>query len=605
MLFNIKNFISLINRSSINFNLQSQIIFSTNLLIYILIIVITPWSIKILEKQINRKTIIFVNEINLLLKTNIISLDNKNNSSNIVSFLENFYENTNNIRYILFIDKDGISYGIPYNYNEILNLTKHDTDDSNKIRSRLNFILKDEFGISLLIATNLESNNLNNLFASSEVIILFLMPFLILIVLNLILNRLSITTNLNELLEAIKNIKKGYFSKRIKLNFKSDFKDLILNFNEMGRSLEIYEEKNKEQLLNEKKKLESLFATIADGTIFLDMNLKVVLLNTAALKILGLKTKTRFIGYYIWDCLPINLQKTMFLMLKKVLFQSTKVIFLSEFADEKIQISKRFVRISINIIYDSEDLYRIPLGIGLTLQDNTKELELNNTQNRFISNISHELRTPLFNIKSFIETIQEYDYSLSVWQKKYFLNIVNEETNRLTRLVNDILFVSKLDSLKINFLETIDLIGTINQALANYQLAARNKKIYLHSLISINKSTLKANKDLILQVLINLIGNALKFTHKNGEIIIRAYTIDQETCSKLRIEIADTGIGINESYLTDIFQRFYRIENDVHTLKGTGLGLSIVKNILREHYSTINVISRYNIGALFWFDLDL
>ena len=84
----------------------------------------------------------------------------------------------------------------------------------------------------------------------------------------------------------------------------------------------------------------------------------------------------------------------------------------------------RFIfRIILNIIYDSEDRNRVPIGIGVTLQDTTKELELDKTQNRFMSNISHELRTPLFNIKSFIETIQEYDYTLSAWQKRYFLNI--------------------------------------------------------------------------------------------------------------------------------------------------------------------------------------
>ena len=112
----------------------------------------------------------------------------------------------------------------------------------------------------------------------------------------------------------------------------------------------------------------------------------------------------------------------------------------------------------------------------------------------------------------------------------------------------------------------------------------------------------KGNKDLLLQVLINLIGNALKFTHKGGEIIIRAYLL---TNKKIRIEILDTGIGIDELYWQNIFQRFYRVENEVHFLKGTGLGLSIVKNALAEHRTNINLVSKYNIGSVFWFDLTM
>ena len=107
------------------------------------------------------------------------------------------------------------------------------------------------------------------------------------------------------------------------------------------------------------------------------------------------------------------------------------------------------------------------------------------------------------------------------------------------------------------------------------------------------------NSNLLLQVLINLIGNALKFTHKDGAIIIQAYEIG----SKVRIEIIDSGIGISFRSKKKIFNRFVRDENEVHTLKGTGLGLSIVDTILQNHNSTINVSSKKDVGSVFWFDL--
>jgi two-component system sensor histidine kinase NblS len=289
--------------------------------------------------------------------------------------------------------------------------------------------------------------------------------------------------------------------------------------------------------------------------------------------------------------------------LQKMLINSNSAMFYGEFSNEVVQLPKKYVRIILNIIYDSQGRNKIPIGIGLTLQDTTKELELDKTQNRFMSNISHELRTPLFNIKSFIETIEEYDYTLSSWQKRYFLGIINKETNRLARLVNDILCISKLDSIKNISLNSMDLIETFNQTVANCQITAHDKDLYLHTELSFNKTIVKGNKDLLLQVLINLVGNALKFTYNKGEIIIRAYQIGEGKSNKIRIEIADTGIGIVYDYQEDIFQRFYRIENNVHTLKGTGLGLSIVKTILLQHNTTINVISRYNVGSVFWFDL--
>ena len=149
----------------------------------------------------------------------------------------------------------------------------------------------------------------------------------------------------------------------------------------------------------------------------------------------------------------------------------------------------------------------------------------------------------------------------------------------------------------------MDLIETFNQTVANCQITAHDKDLYLHTELSFNKTIVKGNKDLLLQVLINLVGNALKFTYNKGEIIIRAYQIGEGKSNKIRIEIADTGIGIVYDYQEDIFQRFYRIENNVHTLKGTGLGLSIVKTILLQHNTIINVISRYNVGSVFWFDL--
>jgi signal transduction histidine kinase len=145
----------------------------------------------------------------------------------------------------------------------------------------------------------------------------------------------------------------------------------------------------------------------------------------------------------------------------------------------------------------------------------------------------------------------------------------------------------------------------IQQTIFNYQLSAHQKTLFLLAKIQPNISLVQGNGDLLTQVIVNLIGNSLKFTYPNGKILLRAYRVDYLTRFKIRIELLDTGIGIDQAFKNIIFNRFVKQENDVYNLNGTGLGLAIVKSILKEHQSSIRVITRQNIGSVFWFDLNI
>jgi two-component system sensor histidine kinase NblS len=264
-------------------------------------------------------------------------------------------------------------------------------------------------------------------------------------------------------------------------------------------------------------------------------------------------------------------------------------------------------------------------GIAVTMQDLTREVELNAAQSRFISNVSHELRTPLFNIKSYVETLYEMGDQLSDTDKQEFLGIANAETDRLTRLVNDVLDLSRLESHpSVQFTE-LDLRPGLEQTLRSYQLNASDKQVELDLEASIDLPDILGNWDLLLQVLDNLVGNALKFSRSGSRIVLRAYTwpdscvmgplpedsLKAPQCEmvsplpKLRVEVSDTGYGISEDKQQRIFERFYRVENAVHTEVGTGLGLSIVRGILEKHSSVIRMASEPDVGTTFWFDLPL
>ncbi|MDY6805523.1 MAG: ATP-binding protein [Cyanobacteriota bacterium] len=516
------------------------------------------------------------------------------------------------------------------------------------------------------------------------------------VILGAVFNALTITQPIKELLEGVTNIAKGNFQKRVDLPFGGELGELILSFNEMAERLESYEEQNIEELTAEKAKLETLVSTIADGAVLLDANLQVILINPTARRIFGWENKT-VIGQNVVDYLPVSVQ----IELARPLYQITAgELEGGEFRCSITEPNKRTMRILLTTVllhkapeteslcksclYDEGDscsisdrpaalectlyasdstqnpnpIYRESLkGIAMTVQDITREVELNEAKSQFISNVSHELRTPLFNIKSFIETLHDYGQDLTEDQRLEFLETANYETDRLTRLVNDVLDLSRLESCRIYQFEAIDIVQPIEQTMRTYQLNAKDKGIELSQELEPNLPPILGHYDLLLQVLANLVGNALKFTEPGGKVIIRAYLLEQESNQKkasdlegqleeklenidnnseegdreerwritphpyfaangnsslnipqrpvVRIEIADTGSGIEPKEQQAIFDRFYRVENRVHTLEGTGLGLSIVKNIIEKHHSKVNLVSEVDIGTTFWFDLTV
>jgi len=507
------------------------------------------------------------------------------------------------------------------------------------------------------------------------------------VILGAVFNALTITQPIKELLEGVKNIAKGNFKQRINLPFGGELGELILSFNEMAERLESYEEQNIEELTAEKAKLETLVSTIADGAVLLDANLQVILINPTARRIFGWEGKN-VIGHNVVDYLPVSVQ----IELARPLYQiAGGELERGEFRCSIAEPNKRTMRILLttvllhkapeteslcnsclyhedNTCTDSDrpaavectlyannstvhpnNIYRESLkGIAMTVQDITREVELNEAKSQFISNVSHELRTPLFNIKSFIETLHDYGADLSEAERREFLETANHETDRLTRLVNDVLDLSRLESCRIYQFEAIDIAQPIEQTMRTYQLNAKDKGIELSQEVEPDLPPILGHYDLLLQVLANLVGNALKFTEYGGKVVIRAYLLESKQNPNLthqlgektgdiieeekdreegwritphpylsaaknsslnrspkmvRIEISDTGSGIEPKDQQAIFERFYRVENRVHTLEGTGLGLSIVKNIIEKHHSKVNLVSEVGVGTTFWFDL--
>jgi two-component system sensor histidine kinase NblS len=621
------------------FTLQTKLMATATLAVSLLMSSLTFWAVNSIQQEAQMNDTRFGRDLGLLLASNVAPLIAEDNLTEVARFSTRFYGSTSSVRYMIYADGEGnIFFGIPFSQTEVKNsltLQRHlELPDNHGGNTQLpltrQHLTPDGQVTDVFIPINHEGKYLGVLaiginpnptaVASSnltrDVTIAVFVSIWAMVILGGVFNALTITKPIKELLLGVKNIAAGNFKQRINLPLEGELGELILSFNEMAEKLEKYEEQNIEELTAEKAKLETLVSTIADGAILLDSDLKLILVNPTARRMFGWEGRN-IIGENLLEYLPQELE----IELNKPLHTIAKVKIINQDQDQiyaEILPHRSEFRITVN--QPSYHTFRILLtqvldqqrenvkGIVMTVQDITREAELNEAKSQFISNVSHELRTPLFNIKSFIETLLEYGDDLSKTEKQEFLQTANYETDRLTRLVNDVLDLSRLESCRIYQFTSIDLSQLIDQTLRTYQLNAKDKNIKLIQEIEPDLPLIWGHYDLLLQVFTNLVGNSLKFTLQGGKIAIRAYPVkcnmkNTDGFSHVRVEISDTGIGIAPEDQEAIFDRFFRVENRVHTLEGTGLGLSIVKNILEKHHTQIDLISEVGVGTTFWFDL--
>lgn len=594
---------------------------------------LTFWAVNTIQVDARLNDTRFGSDLGLLLAANVAPLVGEDNRSELAKFSHRFYSSTSSIRYMLYADTDGeIFFGIPFSDSEVQNsltirrkiqlpenftdrsdlpmVRQHITPDGEVTDVFVPLVYEGKYLGVLAIGTNPNPTAVTSSHLTRDVTVAVFVSIWVMVILGAVFNALQITKPIRQLVIGVRNIAKGNFKQRVDLPVGAgvELSELIDSFNDMAERLERYEEQNIEELTAEKAKLETLVSTIADGAVLLDTNLQIVLVNPTARRIFGWENKHvegENALYTFPVAVQVELTRPLHQMARGELREEAEFrIALTEPSDARHAETTRTIRILLNSVLDS--MRENVRGIAVTVQDITREAELNEAKSQFISNVSHELRTPLFNIKSFIETLHEYGEELTEEEQHEFLETANRETDRLTRLVNDVLDLSRLESSKVYHFEAVDLSQPIEQILRTYQLNAKDKGIELCQDIEPNLPPVFGHYDLLLQVFANLLGNALKFTEPGGKVVLRAYSIESEHHSDeplVRVEVSDTGIGIDCADQEAIFDRFFRVENRVHTLEGTGLGLSIVKNIIDRHRSKVCLVSEVGIGTTFWFDL--
>lgn len=241
-------------------------------------------------------------------------------------------------------------------------------------------------------------------------------------------------------------------------------------------------------------------------------------------------------------------------------------------------------------------------GWLVIVRDITSVRRLEGIEKEFITNVSHELRTPLTSIKMAAESLRMGAIENPKFKERFLSNI-QREADRLTRLVNELLVISNLEDAKTTLhLSSFDLGTLLEDVMSTMEPHARVNDIGLVGEFPDILPTMYADRDRLLQVLINLVDNAIKCNRPNGTVTLKVEITGQD----IHAQIIDTGIGIPDIDLPRIFNRFFRVDKSRSRVTGgTGLGLSIVKDIVEAHQGTINVESTLNVGTTFHIHLPV
>lgn len=452
------------------------------------------------------------------------------------------------------------------------------------------------------VMVGLSGNIINQISSTTRASLLFVFVVAwVVFALVILLNTYLITRELRILHHGVRKISTGEFGYKIQgKGVSAEVRELFDAFNDMSSRLHLYEEQNVEQLTLEKNKLEAVLMSIANGVVVCDNFDNVVLINNQAQKLLEvtedeiLKTKIQL--YCDSDgelCFKEKIEQ----------FKDTPLdIMETKPLDFNIEVDKRVIKAVISPMFSRNKDY---VGYIIVLIDVTKETEMDKIRGHFISNVSHELRTPVTVLRSYIDTLFNFGNEFDFSTQKEFIGVMNKEIIRLNRMVNDILDFSRLESTNVRLeKKNCNIIMLIENCINSMQVLGQERNLTFSIMKEPDLPDIMLNEGSIERAVKNLISNAIKYSPEGGRIKIRAERARMGEYVEVSIE--DQGSGISEEYQNRIFDRFFRIENDTHTIKGTGLGLHLVKiSIEKHHNGQVFVQSKLNEGSTFGFRLPI
>ncbi len=390
----------------------------------------------------------------------------------------------------------------------------------------------------------------------------------------------TITNPIENLTQGARRIAGGDFSYKLRVQSDDEIGTLTTTFNDMAKVLK----GTLEEIDKERNKLRTLFLYLTDGVAAFDQNGLLLHINRAAQELLGARCEegcSSFDDMFGFARLPVPFGELLRLPSHQNLVQDAVV-------------GERILKMHFAAFHMDASEDNFSAGVIAVIHDVTEQQRLENSRREFIADVSHELRTPLTNVKSYTETVLENE-DLPRASVRRFLGVVLSETDRMIRIVKDLLVLSRLENRKMEWkrapFSVPELLERVYEAM---RIEAQRSGHHMTLDADGPEGEVIGDRERIEQVMVNVVSNAVKYTRENGEIRIRAF----QEGSWVRITVSDNGVGIPKEDLPRIFERFYRVDKArSREMGGTGLGLAIAKEIVEAHGGRIEIQSELEKGT--------
>lgn len=393
----------------------------------------------------------------------------------------------------------------------------------------------------------------------------------------------NVTKPIQEITSVAKKIAHGDFKNRVYIKSSDEIGILADTFNIMTEKLN----ETISEMSDKNTKLQSVLTSITEGLFAVDKSYKIILINPIAMAFFGIEDENVY-GKHILEVIRNNQLYNAFKDILDNNHIGKKEITIDHPVMKILKIHTNFIRLDM-------DPNRI-IGVMALIQDVTEMRKLEKIRSDFVANVSHELKTPLTSISGFIETLKSGAIDNEKVRNR-FLDIIDIETERLTRLINDLLTLSSIENSNLNIKkEEIELHEIVHEVSLMVESLAKQKQINYSTELESNLPFVIGNRDWFKQMILNLVENAIKYTPEEGTVKVLAY----QRYNNIFIVVKDSGIGIPKEDKHRLFERFYRVDKArSRKIGGTGLGLAIVKHIIMSFNGEIKVNSELGKGSEF------
>ena len=416
---------------------------------------------------------------------------------------------------------------------------------------------------------------------SDFIFILILLGFILVVTLLLLENRRD-NIRLKEINQKVKDLIAGDYSQVLDLQGSTEITNITNNLNDLSEVIRL----TQENLEQESKRLHSILSYMTDGVLATNRRGQIIMINDMAKKQLGVQ-KEEVLNKSILELLKIEDEYE----LRDLITQIPELTIDSQDANgEYLSLRVRFALVRRESGFIS--------GLVAVLHDTTEQEKEERERRLFVSNVSHELRTPLTSVKSYLEALDEGALYDPVAPD--FIKVSLDETNRMMRMVTDLLHLSRIDNattqLDVELINFTAFITFILNRFDKMRSQDEEKKYELVRDYPINSVWIEIDTDKMTQVIDNILNNAIKYSPDGGKITVSMKTTDDQ----MILSISDQGLGIPKQDLPKIFDRFYRVDRARSRAQGgTGLGLAIAKEIIKQHNGFIWAKSEYGKGSTF------